>query len=162
MTNKHYGVFWRDELNQNTGDRENRMETKVDFIVFEGEGFSADESLLVNLSPDYVPLVREMMTAGFYRDGLDVSKFLREDLSINLELLALAVTLCVLMLEAATPETDATLNLIGLDKYYENRGITGQELREREERTFLLSFITGEAMEASKNDTLVVKYVQKL
>lgn len=136
------------------------METNITTIVFEGEGFPVDESLLINLNPEFVELVKEMMYSGHYQNGLDVSKFLREDLSINLDKLSLACALSTIALESKNAEEDSTLNLIGLDKYFEIRGILGNERQMREERTFLIGFISAEAMEASRNDTLVVKYVQ--
>jgi hypothetical protein len=136
------------------------MDTRINYEVFDGEeNFPVDESLLDNITEEQRQLLREMMQSGYYIDGLDVSRFLREDLTINLEKLELATTLAVTALEANSPEEDVTLKLRGLDVYYEDRGITGDESREREERTFLLTFISSIASEASKNDTLIVKYV---
>lgn len=136
-----------------------KMETNIEYKVFEGEEFTADESLLSNLNDDFASVVRDMLATGHYRDGLDVSMFLREDLSIDLDKLALATQLSVKMLEAYTPEEDATLNVINLEGYFQKRGIQGNESQEKEEKTFLMRFITGEAMEESMNDTLIVKFI---
>lgn len=136
------------------------MEANVEYIVFEGKGFPVDESLLENITEEHRILVREMMQSGFLTDkGIDVSRFLREDKTINLELLELAVTLTVLAKEANSTDDDITLNLWALDIYYEFRGISGNEDKKREERTFLLGFVSATASEASSRDTLVVKYV---
>ena len=135
------------------------METKINYKVFEGEGFPVDESLLDNITEEQRQLFREAMYSGYYVDGIDVSKFLREDLTINLEKLELATTLAVTALESNSPEEDVTLKLRNLDEYYEIRNIKGQEKKEREERTFLLAFISSTASEASTRDTLVIKFV---
>lgn len=135
------------------------METNIEYRVFEGEEFPVDESLLSNLKEDFAPIVRDMLATGHYRDGLDVSMFLRDDLSIDLDKLALATQLSVKMLEAASPEEDATLNVINLEGYFQKRGIQDNEPQKKEEKTFIMRFITGEAMEESMNDTLIVKFI---
>jgi hypothetical protein len=136
------------------------MNSNIKYQVFEGEGFPLVESLLENITHEQRQLLKEMMLSGhFIKDGLDVSRFLKEDLSINLEKLELATTLTVIAMEANSPEDDVTLNLYNLETYYETRGISGKEKKEREERTFLLGFISSVAAEASKRDTLVVKFV---
>ena len=136
------------------------METKVNTIVFDGDGYQVDNSLLSNLSEEYSSIVKEMMLSGHYQDGIDISKFLNIDLSIDIEKLALATVLSVIALEAKTPDNDATLLIKGFDTYCSIRGITDNERKIREEKIFILAFITGEAMEASHNDTLVVKYAE--
>ena len=134
------------------------INTNVNYEVF-GEGnYPADESLLNNLTFEQAKLAREMMTSGVYINGLYVWRFINSDLTINLEKLEFAVTLAVQMLEANS-EQDITLKLRGLEDYYKVRGIENDEKRQREERTFLLGFITSVAAEASSRDTLEVKYV---
>lgn len=141
------------------------MDTNIQYKVFEpieGENpsdeFPVDENLLNGVTEEQRQLLREMMYTGHYQDGLDISRFLREDSTINLEKLELATILAVTSLEANS-EDDATLNLRGLDKYYIIRNIAGDSKKEREERTFILGFVSAIASEASKRDTLVVKYV---
>jgi hypothetical protein len=129
------------------------VETNIDYKVFEGSGFPVDENLLENITEEHRQLFREAMVSGHYIDGIDVSRFLREDLSINLEKLA------VTSLEANSPKEDVTLKLRNLSEYYSLRGIAGEEKQEREERTFLLTFVSSVAGEASVRDTLVVKFV---
>ncbi len=135
------------------------METNIKYKVFEPAGFPVESRLLENITEHDRVLVREMMESGHYVDGIDVSLFLNEDLSINLEKLELAVTLAVKTLEANSPDDDITLKLRNLDTYYENRNIRGMDKQEREERTFLLGYISAVAAEASVRDTLEVKYV---
>jgi hypothetical protein len=135
------------------------LDTSIKYKVFEPGDLPVNENLLQNMTVLQIEQARDMMTGGFYSDGLVVSKFIRPDLTINLEKLEFAVTLSVNMLEANTEE-DVTLNLKGLEDYYQVRGIAGNAKQEREERTFLLGFVTAVASEASKNDTLEVKYVK--
>lgn len=135
------------------------METQVNYLVFEGDGFPVDENLLENITEEQRQLFRECMQSGHYIDGLDVSKFLREDLTINLEKLELAVILAVTALEANSPKDDITLKLRNLEEYYTVRNIKGNEKQEREERTFLLTFISSAASNSSERDTLTVKFV---
>jgi hypothetical protein len=128
--------------------------------VFGTGEYPIDETLLSNITFEQARLVKEMMSSGFYQDGLYVNKFIRPDHTINLDLLEFAVTLTVLMLEANS-DNDTTLKLKGLQQYYNVRGIYQLADREREERTFLLGFITAVAAEASRRDTLEVKFVNE-
>lgn len=134
------------------------MLVNMDYVVFEGEGFPVDDPLTKNLKEDEAKLAKQMMASGHYQNGLDVSKFLDPDLSVDISRLALATILAVRMLESSS-DNDVTLNVINLDKYFEARGIAGDEKQEREEKIFLMTFISGEAMEASNCDTLVVKFI---
>lgn len=94
--------------------------------------------------------------------GVDVSTVLFEDLSIDLEKLAYVVTELVKALEAEADEHDVTVNLYGLDKYFELRNVPPEdEAQKREEKAFLLSFASAIAMEASERDTIVVKFTQE-
>ncbi len=135
------------------------MDTEVKYLVFEGEGFPVEQSMLDNVPYEQRDLVRELMESGYYIDGLDIPRFLREDLTINLEKLELATTLAVIALEANSPVEDVTLKLRNLDDYFTTRGVNGIEFREREEKTFILGFVSSAAAEASTRDTLVVKFV---
>jgi len=136
------------------------METNLKYKVFEGSGYFVEPKLLTNITQEKRELWIECMNSGHYSNGIDVSKFLKEDLSINLEKLELAVTLAVTALEANSPDEDITLNLINLNEYYRLRGIEGNLGKEREERTFLLGFISSLAGEASNRDTLIVKFAK--
>lgn len=135
------------------------MDTNISYEVFEPGDLPVDESLLDHLTEEHRQLARNMMSSGYYVDGLYVWRFLNTDLTINLEKLELAVTLAVTMLESVSEE-DITLNLRGLDDYYKIRGIVGNEKQAREERTFILTFVSAVASEVSKNDTLKVSYVR--
>lgn len=135
------------------------METNVNYKVFEGKGFPVDEALLGNITTAHKELVIELMESGYYIDGLDIPRFLREDLSINLEKLELATSIAVIALEANSPDADVTLKLRNLDEYYTLRGIKGNAAKEREERTFILGYVSAVASEASVRDTLEIKYV---
>jgi hypothetical protein len=135
------------------------INTDINYEVFGMGEFPVDETLLNNLTFDQIRLAKEMMSSGVYGNGLYIWRFLNTDLTINLEKLEFAVTLAVTMLEANT-DGDATLNLRGLDDYYKIRNIEENEKQQREERTFLLGFISAIAAEASKRDTLEVKYVR--
>jgi hypothetical protein len=135
------------------------METNINYKVFEGSGFPVNEALLDNITEEQRQLFREAMISGHYVDGIDVAKFLREDLTINLEKLELATILTVTALESNSPDDDVTLNLTNLDEYYHKRNVKNDEKKEREERTFLLSFVSSVASEASTRDTLIVKFV---
>lgn len=134
------------------------VDTNVKISVFGDGTDEIDESLLNNITEEQRQLAREMMKSGHYVDGIYLPKFLREDLSINLEKLEFAVTLSVIMLES-TFEEDITLKLKGLKEYYLIRGILGKDKQERTERTFILGFITSIAAEASERDTMEIKYV---
>lgn len=138
------------------------MNENIEYKVFEGtpDESLVDTSLLNNMTFEDQVLLREMMETGHFVDGgIFLPKFLREDLSINLEKFELAITLIVSAMEANSQE-DITLLLKGLDEYYTIRGIKGNGKQEREERTFILGFASSVAGEASNKDTLVVKYVQ--
>lgn len=135
------------------------METNISYAVFEWGDYPVKEELLDHMTEEYRQLARNMMSSGYYVDGLYIWKFLNTDLTINLEKLELAVILAVTMLESNSEE-DVTLNLRGLDDYYKARGIEGNEKQEREERTFILTFVSAIASEASKNDTLQVRYIK--
>jgi hypothetical protein len=140
---------------------ENRMpvDTNVNYDVF-GRGFEpVDDSLLENITEEQRQQARAMMLSGHYQCGIYLPMFVREDLTINLEKLEFAVTLAVTMLEANI-EDDITLQLRGLEDYYILRKVDKNKKQEREERTFLLGFISSVASEASKRDTLEVKYVR--
>lgn len=134
------------------------METVVNYLAFEGDGGEVDPNLLENITYEQRKLVEEMMRSGYYQDGIWIDKCLEQDLTINLEKLELAVSLSVMALEANSQD-DITLKLRGLDQYYKFRGIEGNEKQEREERTFILGFVTSIAAEASERDTLEVKFV---
>lgn len=135
------------------------ISTDISYSVFGDGDFPVDETLLDNLTYNERGLAREMMSSGFYQNGLIIYKFLRQDNSINLELLELATTISVKMLEGNS-KLDVTLNLRGLEFYNLARGISDSEKQMREERIFILGFVSAIAAEASRNDTLNVAYVK--
>ncbi len=131
--------------------------TDINFSVFGHGDFPVEEGLLDGLTENQRNLAREMMQSGHYVGGIYIPAFLDREKTIQLEKLELAVTLAVKMLESSSKE-DATLLLRGLDDYYIQRGIKGNAKLERQERTFVLGFISSVASEASERDTLVIKY----
>lgn len=134
------------------------MDVKIYDVVFMGEGFPIIDSLLVGSEGSSLELLKELMQSGHFTvDGLDISKFLREDLSINLEKLELAVHIVVEAMEKAW-EDDPTIAIFNLEKYFELRNIQENEASKREEKTFILGFVSAVAMEASTRDTLIVRY----
>lgn len=135
------------------------MKTEINHKVFDGEGFPVYAPLLENITEENRQLITAMMKSGHYQNGIMVHKFLRDDLSINLEKLELAVILAVSALEANAGDSDVTLQLRGLEEYYKIRGIFDNEYQKREERTFIIGFVSAVAGEVSRRDTLVVKYV---
>lgn len=132
------------------------MEVNMDFDLFIGDGFNVNEDLLTNLHKDEQDLLRSIMASGHYTEkGLDISKFLREDLSIDLEKLELAVITLVHAMEI-NHEEDVTLTVFGLEDYYSFRGIVENEKQRKEEKNFILIFISKIALNESIRDTFKV------
>lgn len=83
---------------------------------------------------------------------VDISKFLREDLSINLEMLELALEFIA----------DMDINLVfisGIDKYFSARGTVSEEKR-KEELTFIMTFtgaVFGEFIDGGKVELTAYK-----
>jgi hypothetical protein len=132
------------------------MDINMDFDLFAGDGFEVQQELLSNLPSTEQYLLTGMMTSGHYTEtGLNMSKFLRDDLSIDLEKLELAVATLVHAMEINL-EDDATLNICGMDGYYSLRGIVDNEKQIKEEKSFILAFISRVAMNESVRDTIHV------
>ena len=132
------------------------MDINMDFDLFVGEGFEVQEELLKNLHESEMLLLKSIMESGHYtKTGLDMSKFLRDDLSIDLDKLELAVATLVHSMEI-NQEDDATLNVCGMKEYYSLRGIVGNEKQCKEEKSFILMFISRVAMNESIRDTIQV------
>lgn len=132
------------------------MDINMDYDLFVGEGFEVQEELLKNLHESEMLLLKRIMESGHYtKTGLDMSKFLRDDLSIDLDKLELAVVTLVHSMEI-NQEDDATLNVVGMDEYYSLRKITGNERQCKEEKNFVLTFISRVAMNESIRDTFQV------
>jgi hypothetical protein len=132
------------------------MDINMDFDLFIGEGFEVQEKLLENLHEAEQLLLKSIMVSGHYTEtGLNMSKFLRDDLSIDLDKLELAVATLVHAMEINL-EDDATLNVTGMTEYYSLRNITGNEKQCKEEKNFILTFISRVAMNESIRDTFQV------
>lgn len=132
------------------------MDINMDYDLFVGEGFEVQEELLKNLHESEMLLLKRIMESGHHtKTGLDMSKFLRGDLSIDLDKLELAVVTIVHSMEINL-EDDATLNVCGMKEYYSLRGITDNEKQCREEKIFILTFISRVAMNESIRDTFRV------
>lgn len=75
-------------------------------------------------------------------DGIDISKFLREDLSINLELVEVAISLII--------NTRPDFYIYGLLDYYRLRKIDRDFERKGEEALFIANFIQSVVEEISE------------
>lgn len=120
------------------------METRVNHIVFEYEGENLPEiEMDGSIDKEYRPLIEEMIWGGFLQDNaLYIHKFLRPDLSINLEKLELAVSLAIKYLDSKTPFDDPIFLFIGgIEKYYELRGIQDKPKNKKEEYYFIRGFM---------------------
>ena len=132
------------------------MDINMDFDLFVGQGFEVQEELLNNMHEGEMLLLKSIMESGHYtKTGLDMSRFLRDDLSIDLDKLELAVATLVHSMEINL-EDDATISVCGMKEYYSFRGITGNEQQCKEEKSFILMFISRVAMNESIRDTIQV------
>lgn len=133
------------------------MDINMDFDLFVGEGFEVQEKLLKNLHESEMLLLKSIMESGHYtKTGLDMSKFLRDDLSIDLDKLELATATLVHSMEINL-EDDATIAICGMKDYYSLRGIIDNESQCKEEKSFILMFISRVAMNESIRDTIQVE-----
>lgn len=124
------------------------MKTSINYEVFEHE--ESDENLpsyLYPVSDDMQKIAREMVL-GKYAEGnlIHIEKFLREDLSINLEQLEIAIILTTKWVEANTPFDDPLyIYIAGLEKYYEVRGIQDKPINKKEEYYVIRGIVEGVA-----------------
>jgi hypothetical protein len=96
-----------------------------------------------------------------YSSYLDISKFLRPDLSINLELLEIAISLLVEFLTVYLDyDTPISIGIRGIDKYYELRGIIDNEKQKKEEYYFIRGFIKSFA-QTETNRKVNVEYAKE-
>lgn len=96
----------------------------------------------------------DAMFLGDYYDGhsIDISKFLRPDLSINLEKLELAISLAIEFLETNTQKNPLQLGIRNITQYCELRGIENNPKQINEEYNFIKNFMQAVASnEASRN-----------
>ena len=66
---------------------------------------------------------------------VDISSFLRGDLSLNLELLEVAIEFIL--------EKYNSITITNINSYYAVRGIHGDDSQAKEEKNFILSFISS-------------------
>jgi hypothetical protein len=85
--------------------------------------------------------------------GLVISNFLRNDLSLNLEMMELALSYLA--------ESTNIIFLYELDTYYKLRGIELDDDRRKEESRFILGFCTALANEHSSRGPILVSYYDK-
>jgi len=83
--------------------------------------------------------------------GLDISKFLREDYSLNLELLEFAIASLI-------NDGADVIEIVNLEWYYKMRGIEFNDDYRREERVFILGFCSSVAQELSNNGDVRIRY----
>lgn len=125
------------------------METNITQIVFEYEdnGNLTEIALGGEIEEEHKRLLEQMTWGGFYRNHtIFINKFLRPDLSINLEKLELAVTLAIKHLESVTEYHNPILLFIGgIEEYYELRGIQDKPLNKKEEYYFVRGFMQAVA-----------------
>ena len=139
------------------------MKTNIQYeSIFPRENESPDGEFVPfpNTDEERYYLFHTMYWGGYFnRESLDISKFLREDLSINLERLEIAVSLIVEYLEAVTPFDDVLrLWISGIDKYYFLRNITDKPHNQKEEFYFIRHFIQAVADNESVK-SIKVEYV---
>ena len=84
-------------------------------------------------------------------DGIDISKFLREDLSINLELLEVAISLVV--------DTRPDFYIHGLLDYYKNRKIDKEWERMGEEALFIANYVESAVQELSETGSKKIYFI---
>lgn len=137
------------------------MDTNIQYKIFpydpEVHDYELDESY-AKLG-DYENL-KEAFWGG-YTDGkaIYIHRFLREDLSINLELLEVAVILLTEYLEMTTPfDSPITLYIDSLKQYYELRGITDKPKNMKEEYYVIRGIIDAVANNVSVKP-IKVEYV---
>lgn len=93
--------------------------------------------------------------------SIDISQFLFDDLTIDLEKLTYVTSETVRFLEEKATDDDVTLSLHGLEEYFKLRNVPeDNEKQRREEKIFILSFVSAVAAEHSVRDTIQVGYVQ--
>lgn len=97
-------------------------------------------------------LLSEMFWGGWFNGStLFIEKFLKEDLSINLEKLELAVTLAIRWIETTTKFDDPlSLYIGGLNRYFNIRGIQENFSQKKEEFYFIRGFVKAIA----ENETI--------
>jgi hypothetical protein len=97
----------------------------------------------VVIKEDSTDLEKELRDSkALLEDGIDISKFLREDLSINLELLEVAISLIV--------DTRPNFYIYGIDEYYKIRKIEDNKTSLIEETTFIAKYIESVVEELSE------------
>lgn len=95
------------------------------------------------LNEDNTDLEKELRESkATLDDGIDISKFLREDLSINLELLEIAISLIINNL--------SDIYIYGLGDYFKFRNIEDKDDKKMEEIVFISNYITKVSNELSE------------
>ena len=112
---------------------------KLEVLVFE------EEANIQNLKKEM--LEEKYITIGnIYGTGIDISQFLREDKSISLELLEVAIQLLL--------EHTKTINIYGWERYAILRELFGNQVTE--EMQFVLSFSKNFAEQEAGEEIRVV------
>lgn len=136
------------------------MESKITELVFEydKEGDHPVVDMDGSIEQPFQELIIQMVWGGFFGNGtIFIDKFLREDLSINLEKLELAVILAVRYLESKTAFHEPIfIQIGGIEKYYELRGIQDKPLNKKEEYYFIRGFMQAVA----ENESYKKAYVE--
>lgn len=122
------------------------MENKIIDVLFEGGNNSDD-------------ILEQLLTSNHYFDnGLDISKFLDKDNTIDLEKLELAIILLIDHLENSVKfENPIYMNLGNMSEYVERRGLIDLD-NIIEESRFILGFSQAIADENKIDRDVIVRF----
>lgn len=137
------------------------MDTNVNQPVFEYD----PEEHVFEVPDEYswaleFNFLKEMFWGGYFDgDAIHIYKFLRDDLSLNLEKLELAVYNAVDYLQGVVPFDDPiTLYIQGLPQYYQLRGISELPKNKKEEYYVIRGIVHAVANQESVKP-IKVEYV---
>lgn len=100
---------------------------------------------------DWDAMVSELKEAKLFTDSvIDISKFLRDDNSINLQLLDVAIKHIV------SNCNNYMFTIFGFAKYCEERGIMGMTSQIDQEETFIINYVEKVGYEFRENDVEVL------
>lgn len=139
------------------------MEINLHNIVFEQQDdFPKSDVVLpkdIDVEREYI--MRQFLQSGYFFDEtLYIDKFLREDKSIDIEKLELAISLAVEYLEFSSKfKNPIYVKLEGMGRYIQSRGIEGNPKKIYEESGFISGFCQAVADEESKHKKFIILYI---